>query len=174
MGFGNLEISLTQLSHVAHGASTYSQFGLKFVAPLYQRVENQFLSERAVIPLDGSLGYLKVLKSRLAQNGCVWIRGDQKSKRQNVETEFFNVRRKFATGAPGLAWRHRAALFPSHVVREGPFHYRVIIHQPVEPDSSCSKREFVQSSVGRYAASLQDCILKSPADYDWGDPFLRV
>ena len=162
-------VRLTQLSSAYHGSpGSRSLLGLRLVAPIHCIAENRYLFERVVIPPDGSLGYMKRLKARLAQNGCVWITGEY-AGRQMVTTTFLGRQVGFATGAPSLAWKQGSPLLPVYVVREAHFRYRVVIERPLDPDRSRDKRVFVESAVRQFAERLQHCVLNNPADWSLGD-----
>ena len=61
-------VQLIQLSTVGHGVpSPPSEFGMRFVGPLFCKAENRFLAERVSIPADQSLGYLRFSVSRTAR-----------------------------------------------------------------------------------------------------------
>ena len=81
---------LVHLSNVYHGAPSRSRLGIRFVSPLYCRPENDYLAKRVIIPLDGSLGYMRTLLDSLRQNACVSVVGEHRG-RQNVSVSFFGT-----------------------------------------------------------------------------------
>ncbi len=157
-------IDLTHLSREEHGAPSMSRFALRVLAPLYVRAETPYLFERIGIPLNGSLGYLNRLKSRLSANGCVSIMGENHST-QNVTTDFFATSASFATGAPALAWRQGSPLLTVFAVQESQLSYRVFIEEPIVADRDAGKNEFVNAAVHRFAQRLQRHIRDYPADW---------
>ena len=161
-------VRLTHLSSADHGApSLATLLGLRLVAPVYCVPENRYLFERVVIPPDGSLHYMRCLKARLVQRGCVWIAGEHVARRQNVTTTLFGKQVRFATGAPSLAWKQGSPLLPVHVVGEAHFRYRVVIERPIDADQSQDKRVFVESAVRQFAERLHRRIRDNPADWSW-------
>lgn len=161
-------ISLCHLSDAKHGAPLPpTHLGLRVIAPIHCIPENRFLSERVIIPLDGSLGYIRRLTDRLAAKGCIWVSGEHMAKRQNATTLLFGRQTRFATGAPSLAWKQRSPLLPVHVFREGHFCYHVVIQKPIDADRSRGKRMFVESAVRQFGERLQSCVLNNPADWSW-------
>ena len=159
-------VPLIQLSSAFHGVPSETQLGLEVVGPFYSAPENPFLLERVNIPADGSLGFLRLLQDRLTENGCVYIRGDLRSRRSNIMAPVFGQDMGFALGAPGLSWSLRSPLLPIHVVRDGPFRYRAVVHPPIEADRSLDKKQFVRESVGQFAEMLERCASESPSDWE--------
>jgi lauroyl/myristoyl acyltransferase len=159
-------LPLVLLSSAYHGVPANTRLGVRVVGPFYAAPENRFLSERIVIPPDASLGYVRTLTERLAENRCVSIRGDLESRRTNVLAPVFGREMRFAVGAPGLSWKLGSPLLPMHVVRDGPFRYRVIIHPPVEVERDLGKKSFVHQAVLRFAALLERCARQSPSNWE--------
>lgn len=157
-------IPLTHLSRAQHGVRSPNWFTLHSLAPLLRRCEDRYLAERIVIPRDGSLGYMKALLGRLAENATLSIYAEH-TGRQNVATDFFEERAEFATGAPSLAWKMGSALLPVYVVREGRFRYRVVIDEPIEVDRGLTRKEFAQRAIEDFSRRLQLRIAEYPADW---------
>lgn len=155
---------LVHLSRVDHGTPRPTRLGIGVVAPFSCRAENQYLERRIQIPLSKSLGYLRELSDCLSRNACVSIMGEH-SSRQAVTVEVFGRPMKFGTGAPSLAWRHGSALLPVCPIRRGPFHYRIVIEEPIEVDQQIDRKQFVQGAVEEFAARLQRRISDHPSDW---------
>jgi lauroyl/myristoyl acyltransferase len=161
-------VDVVLLSGAAHGATApATALGLRVVAPLRCRVENRFLAERVVIPLSGSLGYMRTLMDRLSNNGCVYIEGERVAARQNVYADVFGRSVAFAPGAPGLAWKMGSALLPVHVIREGILQYRVVIEEPIERGESLERSDFIARSARQFARRLERHVLAHPSDWNW-------
>ena len=158
-------IRLVHLSSVRHAVVSDSALAWKVVAPLRWRSEDPYLLERIIIPLDGSVGYLRTLSERLEANSCVSIRGENQG-RQNVETPFFHSRASFAVGAPSLAYRVGSALLPVYALRIGPHRHRVVIEHPIEPDRGQDRKAFAEAAVQEFSKRLQRQIVEHPADWD--------
>ena len=160
-------VSLVHLSSAVHGSpSPHTRLGMRVVGPLYSVPEVRFLAERVVIPPDESLGYLRVLRARLSEGACVYIRGDIKSSRNNVVAEVLKHEIEFAPGAPGLSWKLGAPLLPVHVVRDSPFRYRAVIHPRIEVDRELSKKHFIRAAVDRFVEVIERCALESPSSWE--------
>lgn len=159
-------VKLVALGSAFHGAATGSRLGIELVGPFYSVPENRFLAERVMIPADRSRGYMPLLKQRLSENSILYIRGDLESVRTNFPARVFGREVKFAPGAPGLSWKTGGALLPLHVVRDGLFRYRVVIHPPVEVDRDLDGSSFIRQAVDDFAALLERCALESTTDWD--------
>jgi lauroyl/myristoyl acyltransferase len=159
---------VSHLSKENHPGISLTQLGLKVVAPLLCRAENRYLERRVIVPLDGSLSYMRDLMDLLGANGCVSIVGEHPA-RQNVDTEFFLGGGSFATGAPALAWKMGSALLTYGVFREGSFRYRMVI-RPIEVDRGSKRQEFVEAAVQQFSGRLRDGVERHPADWlRWDD-----
>ena len=119
------------------------------------------------MPVDGSLGYMRVLVQRLEENHCVYISGERLATRQNIRAPLLGREALFAPGAPGLAWKVKSVLLPVHVVRDAPLRYRVIIDTPVTPDPALGKNEFVDDAIRRFAERVGRRVAEHPAGWSW-------
>ncbi len=162
---------LHHLSRVQHGARSTSRFATGVVSPLYCRAENPYLAERVKIPLGDSLAYLKTLRARLRANGCVSIFGEH-SGRRNAQVPFLGLPRRFAVGAPSVAWAEEAALFTVHASRTGPFRYLISVDEEIPVDRSVDRKRFAARAAAVFARRLEAFIRASPADWQgwsyWG------
>lgn len=157
-------VSAVHLSDAAHGAPSRSLLGLRWSAPLYCRSEARYVAERIVIPLDGSLGYMRVLLKRLQENAVVSIVGENLG-RNNVTVSILGREMELATGAPALAVKSGAILLTAHVVRLGLFHYRLEIHEPIEAERSIERKEFVRQAAHEFARRLDARIAENPVEW---------
>lgn len=169
-GLAAAGIRLAHLSREHHGRPSRSWLGER-LAYFGYKPELRYLDRRIVIPGDESLGYMRELIGLLASNACLSITGELPG-RQSVEAEFFGGREKFATGAPGLAYKMGSPLLTYYAVREGTFRYRVVIEGPIEADRGVARQQFVRAAVEQFAERLQRTIVAHPSDwyrwyYDW-------
>ena len=155
---------MTHLSREQHGSPSLTRLGVRVVAPLYCRAENPYLAERVRIPLDGSLSYLNRLRGRLRENACVSIFGEHEG-RQGAEVEVLGARWRFALGAPSLAWLEGAELLTVYPLRIAPFHYRVVIDEPIAADRSAPRKAFAQQALAEFAERLERLIVAYPAQW---------
>ncbi len=159
---------VVHLSTANHGMlSPPTRLGLRLASPLHCAAENRFLDERVIIPIDGSLGYMRVLVERLEANRCVYISGERLAARQNVSAPVLGRETSFAPGAPGLAHKLGARLLPVHVAREAPLRYRAFIDAPIVPEPGLGKSAFVDQAVRTFAERLGRRITEHPSGWTW-------
>jgi len=159
---------LVHLSTPEHGTSSpSSEFGRAVVSPLYCLPENRFIDERVMIPLDGSLGYMRTLMDRLKNNRCVYIAGERRARRAITRASVFGRSASFARGAPGLAQRMGSPLLPIYVVRDGPLHYRAVIDGEIGADRELEKERFIDQAVAEFARRLESHVVAHPAEWGW-------
>ncbi len=157
-------IPVVHLRGPTHGAPSRSRVGLRLTRRVYTRAEDLYLKEVVEMPLDPSLGYMRILLARLRQNACVSIVGENLG-RQNIRAKLFTCTAEFATGAPSLAWRTGAVLLTSYTIRLNAFHYRVIIEDPIDLERSLGRRQFVEQAVGEFARRLEEHVTQHPANW---------
>jgi predicted LPLAT superfamily acyltransferase len=163
-GFRAAGVPLHHLSRAEHGAPAKTRFGAAVVGPLYRRVEDRALAERIVIPLGGSLAYLRTIGERLAANRCVSLFGEH-AGRQAVEVHVLGLRGRFALGAPSLAWQHGAGLVTAYALREGSFRYRVVVEEEIPVERELPRRRFAERAVRHFAGRLERSIVRHPGDW---------
>ncbi len=167
-GFHQIGLPLVHLGSALHGtAGSSTRFATSVISPLVCRGENRWLADRLVIPSSGSVSHLRKLRGYLQENHCVSIISDTIG-RQQVELPFLIGRRKFSTGAPSLAWSENSALFSVHVIRTGPFQYRVIVGESIPVDRSLTRKEFVSAAVLEFGRRMEDLVERHPSDWqEW-------
>jgi hypothetical protein len=168
--FHKVGLPLVHLSLAEHGAwGSRTKLGTSVISPLFTRAEKPYLADRVIIPLSSSLRYLQTLREYLRRNACVSVFGDRTGM-QRLEVPFLTGRRKFATGAPSLAWVETCALLSAYVIRTGGFQYRVVIEEPIPVDRSLSRKKFLKRAVGEFARRMEQLVERYPADWqEWAD-----
>jgi lauroyl/myristoyl acyltransferase len=168
--FHQMGLPLVHLSLAEHGAwGSRTKLGTSVISPLFTRAENPYLADRVIIPPSSSLRYLQTLREHLRTNACVSIFGDR-TGRQRLEVPFLNGCRKFATGAPSLAWVENCALLSAYVIRTGVFQYRVVIEEQIPVDRSLNRKEFLKRAVEEFAQRMEELVERYPADWqEWAD-----
>lgn len=169
-GFHRAGWPLVHLSLAEHGAwGSRTRLGTAVISPLYSRAENPYLAARVIIPPNNSLRYLQTLREHLRRNACVSIFGDR-TGRQREEVPFLTGTRKFATGAPSLAWAENCALLSAYVIRTGSFQYRVVVQEQIPVYQSMPRKEFVKQAVTEFAKRMERVVGSYPADWqEWAD-----
>lgn len=161
-------VRLTQLSSFDHGKSHLSSLvGTRIAQPLYCLPEDQFLSERIMIPDSNDRSYLTRIGEVLRSNGCIWIACHGARNQRNLTVKMLGHTAKFPAGAPTIAMRHNAALIPAHTRRVGKFHYQVALAPPIALDVGANRRESIHGIVQDYADLLGARLLEQPSSWNW-------
>jgi len=163
-------VSITHLSEEYHGASSPVWISRKLLCPLIQRSENWFVSERVIIPDDGStMGIMKTLLDRLKNQNAVVSLVAYRLGTQNLWAPLFDGWAGFAIGSPSLAWRAGSVLLPVYTAREGTGRYKVVIDEPIEVDRSLKRKDFLREATDEYAARMEKALLRYPGSWGkWG------
>lgn len=150
---------LWQVHNQAHGGSS-SWLGQRVFREMYRRAEKKFFPEIIDIP-DDSLAYLRLLVSRLKQNGivCIMVLGPEGHR--FVGTDFLGSRQNFATGSVSLARITGASIVPIFCVTEAN-RERVILSNPIRFEENGNWNEAVMQGVSSYAALLESYIRRYP------------
>ena len=157
---------VTHLSSDYHGY-TLSPFGKRFLNPFMTTAESRYVSERVIISLDGSVGYLKRLVARLRENRVVSITGVASGRRRTVP--FLNRYLRMACGAPRLALMTNAALLPVYTVRTAPGQFDVVVGAPLKLDRQGERDVAINSVLREYAERLEPYVLRYPWQFlSWG------
>ncbi len=156
--------AVTHLGRDSHGAPSRSQFGILVTAKLFRRSEDAYLDERIMFSNPASPGYVRRLRTVLAANRCLTIRGDQVASSASP-VRFLGQPARLATGAPVFAWTTGARLLTAHVVRKGVFRYEVVV-EPVALDPASDRTSFVEDAVKIFVARLEEQVRRNPADWD--------
>jgi RNA polymerase sigma-70 factor (ECF subfamily) len=156
---------VAHLSMPFHGGFSRSRAAVHVLNPWTRRAEDKHLAERVVIPLDGTLGYMRRLREILVANGCVSIAGEH-CGRQNVTVPFLDGKEAFATGAWSLARSTGAALLTVRAHRPAPGVYRVVIDPPVAIDPGLARTDGARVVIGELAARLEGSVRAYPADWE--------
>ena len=158
-------IGLYHLSHPRHGFSG-SRFGMRFLNPVRTRCEGRYVEERVVLSLDGPVAAMRTLLKRLKENAVVsvTVRG---TGLHPCRASFFDDHLMVATGAPDLAHRSGAALFPVFTVRRGD-KFVVIIEEPLIIDPSIDRSAAAAAAATEYARRLEPHVAAHPGQWaEW-------
>ena len=143
---------------------TRSRFGMKVLSPLRTRVEDRHLRERIVMPLDGGLGYMRIVEQRLRAAGVVSIRAGDVGQRA-LELPFLAGTIRLATGPASLALSTGAALHPVCCIRNGSGDFTITIEPELRASAGRPRRDATDDLVRAYAARLEAWVLRQP--YMW-------
>jgi lauroyl/myristoyl acyltransferase len=141
---------------------TPSRFGTKVLSPLRTRIEDRWLRERVVMPLDGGLAYMRTLERRLRAGGLVSIRAGDVGQRA-LELPFLDGALHLATGPASLALATGAALLPVCCVRRGSGDFAIVIEPALRPSSGRNRRDATDDLVRSFAERLESWVLRQPS-----------
>jgi lauroyl/myristoyl acyltransferase len=168
MAFHAAGIGVSHLSAFSRGFSpnscwtwTRSRFGMKVLSPLRTRIEDRYVRERVVMPLDGGLAYMRALERRLRAGGVVSIRAGDVGQR-TLDLPFLGGTLRLATGPASLALGTGAALLPVCCIRRGPGDFVVAIEPALEPAAGRSRRDATDDLVRAFATRLEAWVLRQP------------
>jgi hypothetical protein len=156
-----------QLSRKQHGFST-SPFGIRFLNPLWCRVENRFIEERVLIPGDDAAPAMAILRARLAVNRCVIITVGALAHRL-AEVPFSNHRIRVPTGPIQFARSTGAVLLPAFAFLVGNGAFDVTIENALPP---ADKSGTFDSIAAAYAKRLEPYVKKYPEQWTGWDYLL--
>ena len=153
------------LSRASHGVARKSRLGVAFGARLFRAAEDRYLHQRIIFHDPSSPKYYRQLVDLLAANHPVTIRGDIASAESRLPASFLGSKFALAGGAPNIAFRANAPLLTAYVTRLGPFHYRVVIQEPVTEERT-SRQEFARRAVWEYGRRLDEQLRSHPLDWE--------
>ena len=140
---------------------TRSRCGMKVLSPLRTRIEDRYVRERVVMPLDGGLAYMRQLEQRVRAGGLVSLRAGHVGQR-TLDLPFLAGTIRLASGAASLALATHAALLPVCCVRRGPGDFVVEIEPALRPTAGRARRDAVDDLVRAFATRLETWVLRQP------------
>jgi lauroyl/myristoyl acyltransferase len=163
IAFHNAGLRVSHLSHPTHGFSS-SHFGIRYLNRLQTTVEDPYLAERVLLPLEGQNKALHILSRRLRANGIVSITG-QRGTGRTVETPFLSGIVKLAPGAPALGHMTGAAVLPVFAFRNEHDEIEVTVEPAIEILADAPRDAAVALAVRNYAAVLERYVLRYPRQW---------
>jgi Bacterial lipid A biosynthesis acyltransferase len=154
-----------QLSRPGHGFSS-SSFGIRFLNPIWTRVENRFIAERVIIIGESGADALTTLRARLAENRIVLITIAPLAHKF-AEVPFFQGQLQIPTGPIRLALTTGAALLPVFAFTTDNGGFEVSIEEPIYPTNVDPSFENIAAA---YAKRLEPFVLEHPdqwSGWDW-------
>lgn len=153
----------SHLSRPEHGFSK-SAFGLKWLNPIRQRVEDRFISKRIVIDRTNPGGAMLKATKVLRQNGLVSITAGAWEGIALRHGKIFGGNFKLATGAPALALLTGAPLHPVVTVRDGAG-YRVYIAESISLREQRGRDDALQVAVERFFHTTEPFVRQYPEQW---------
>ncbi|MBP7002381.1 hypothetical protein [Amaricoccus sp.] len=152
-------------SHL-HGVSL-SRFGVAVLNPGVIRAENRHLAERLVFEGGETADVMRRVLRTLRAGGVVTMTNGLFSGGGFIETPFGpDGWVSLSTGAPGLALRHGAALFPLAAIEVEPFRrYRIALGPEAAPAERGTGNAAVAALARGVAAGLRERVRAFPEQY---------
>jgi len=154
---------VTHLSRPTHGFDA-SPFAVRWLNPLWTRIEERFLRERLVMKPGSETAALRALRRRLEENGVVSISVGAEAAR-TVDVPFLDGRLRLATGPLHLAAASGAPLLPVFSVREPTGGFRVEIEPSLAAPADESRRDREARMARDYAARLEPWVRSYPGQW---------
>jgi lauroyl/myristoyl acyltransferase len=161
VGFHRAGLEVVHLSTPAHGFSA-TRFGVRYLNRIQTRVEDRFIAERVMLPLQGQNAALQTLAKRLKANKVVSITG-QRGTGRTVEARFLDGTLPLAPGAPSLAYMTGAKLLPVFAFRAADG----LVEVTAEPEIALegSREDAVVRAVQDFADRSEPYALRYPGQW---------
>jgi lauroyl/myristoyl acyltransferase len=125
---------VSHLTRPQHGFSG-SPYGVRFLNPIWTKVEDRFIFERITIDKESSNAALELLRTRIAANRVVSITVGSWARRV-LDLPFFKGTIRLATAPAHLSCAFGAPLLPVFTVRSERGEYHVSISAAVDKQTS--------------------------------------
>jgi lauroyl/myristoyl acyltransferase len=161
IGFHRASLKVVHLSTPAHGFSA-TKFGVRYLNRMQTRIEDRYIAERILLPLQGQNTALQTLVKRLKGNRVVSITG-QRGTGRTVSAPFLDGALPLAPGAPTLAAITGAKLLPVFAFRAADG----VIEVTVEPEVEMvgTREVAVAGAVQSFAARSEHYALRYPGQW---------
>lgn len=161
IGFHRAGLKVVHLSTPAHGFSA-TRFGVRYLNRIQTRIEDRYIGERVLLPLQGQNAALQILAKRLKANKVVSITG-QRGTGRTVEARFLDGTLSLAPGAPALAQMTGAKLLPVFAFRAADG----VVDVTVEPEIMLegARAEANAAAVQAFAARSEPHALRHPGQW---------
>jgi len=168
MALHNAGYRACQLSRPTHGFSS-SPFGIRFLNPIFTRVENRFLAERILIVAGNTTEAMQKLCERLAANRIVIITAIPIA-RSYAEVPFLHGYLKLPTGPIRLARTMNAALLPVFAYTKHDSRFEVSIDEALWRDGEEPDAESIAAA---YAKRMESFALEHPDQWTGWEYWLQ-
>lgn len=158
VAFHRAGLSVSHLSKLDHGFSA-SKFGMGYLNRLQTVIEDRYLAERILLPMEGQNASLNTIVRRLRSNSVVSITA-QRGTGRTVTVPFLDNRLSLAPGGPALAYMTGATLLPVFAFRDDSGAINVTVEPPIELDRAAPRDEAVAQAIRTYVARLEPYVLK--------------
>jgi len=161
IGLHRAGIDVVHLSTPAHGFSA-TRFGVRYLNRLQTSIEDRYIAERVMLPLDGRNAALQTLAKRLKANKVVSITG-QRGTGRTVAARFLDGSLPLAPGAPMLAAITGAKLLPVFAFRAADGAVDVTVEREIALEGA--RDEAVAAAVQAFADRSVPYVLRTPGQW---------
>jgi lauroyl/myristoyl acyltransferase len=162
MAFAKSGLRFNHLSRPGHGFS-FSPFGIRFLNPLWRKVEDRYLAERIIIATNDSGEAVQILRARLAATELVSITVGLEARR-TLTTKFLGGMIRVATGPIYLSHSSGAPILPVFTVRAEDGAYDVTVARPLLVEQT-GHVDYL-SAIQAYASMLEPYVLSYPDQWN--------
>jgi lauroyl/myristoyl acyltransferase len=157
------QVSFTQVHGAEHGGSS-SWLGQNLIRPLSRRFEGKIVPEIVDIQ-EGAYSYLRLIKTRLAENRVVCMPGLGPKGRRAIGLDFLARKEHFATGVTSLAMSTGAAFIPVYSFEERPGKWRTVFEEPVDLPGNGDRSSAQAAAIQLYAQTLESYVRLHPEQW---------
>ncbi|GAB2176424.1 lysophospholipid acyltransferase family protein [Dongia sp. agr-C8] len=161
IGFRRAGLDVVHLSTPAHGFSA-TKFGVRYLNRLQTRIEDRYIAERVLLPLQGQNAALQTLAKRLKANQVVSITG-QRGTGRTVDAKFLDGTLPLAPGAPSLARMTGAKLLPVFAFRAADGVVEVTVEPEIALDGA--RDDAISAAVQGFARRSEPYVLRHPGQW---------
>jgi lauroyl/myristoyl acyltransferase len=161
VGFHRAGLKVVHLSTPAHGFSA-TKFGVRHLNRMQTRIEDRYIAERVLLPLQGQNAALQTLVKRLKSNRVVSITG-QRGTGRTVDARFLDGTMSLAPGAPTLAQITGAKLLPVFAFRAADGVIDVTVEPEIVLDGA--RDAAIAAAVQSFATRSEPHVLRSPGQW---------
>ncbi|MFO7690591.1 MAG: hypothetical protein R6W83_08575 [Cryobacterium sp.] len=163
MGLHQAGFAVSHLSRPGHPFGE-SAFRVRWLNPVWTRIESRFLRERIVLEPGAETAALRVLRRQLAEGGAVSITVGHEAVR-TVEVSVLGVPLQLSTGPMHLAAASGAPLIPVFVIREGDGAFVVTLDAPLVVDARADREKREHDIAAQYARRLEPWVRRYPGQW---------
>ena len=158
IAFHRAGLAYAQLTTADHPFSA-TRFGTRVLNPIVTDYDGRFLADWVMMSRDNPPAALNDLEARLGNNGIVCFAAHSQAKRP-VVVPFLDGEITLGPGAPTLAYRTNAPLFPVFPFRDEAGVTTVTVGQRIDPRPDLPRDQAVADMTRQYAAALEPFALE--------------
>ncbi len=161
IGFRRAGLDVVHLSTPAHGFSA-TKFGVRYLNRMQTRIEDRYIAERVMLPLQGQNAALQILAKRLKANRVVSITG-QRGTGRTVDARFLDGTLPLAPGAPAIAQMTGAKLLPVFAFRAADGNVEVTVEPEIVLEGA--RDAAIAAAVQTFARRSEPFVLRYPGQW---------